>query len=905
MKRILAVIIALVMTASMTAVPVFAAGEYVNDADKAGSDFTTGVASWKIDYANEDTTALTATPITSDVSNFDAGSKRYGAVYKMKLPEAQPGKTIQNAEFRMSTYYSTGAREIRYIYKMPGNPDVDSMTVADIQTYIDTPSYGTGSYYIGSPVKGDAFYSDKTYRCGIDVTDYVNECISAGQEYMWIIALRDSAVKAYRHDCKGFETKLYYEYADAESFGVVSQIPDEAAEGVYPLADVKAVFNNDVVSAEVSVNGTLLPQSAVNISEKTVTVSYDFGLNKSVRLDIEATDISSQTISHTINFTTAEKYDFYDDSDMSGVPFVGGLETWQLNFNADAEDASALAATPITDKSNFVASKTLAALYKMEMPEIPEGKVLASAEFRVTSYYSTARPLKFAYKFPGDDYDMSDFAISDAQKYISSANLGGGEYYLTSCMEDASYASARNYRCRYDVTDYIEECIYNNQDCFWIAVTHSSSNYAYPHDSTTEYWRPKLFYTFKDAEELAVVGSEPADGAEGVYPKGVASVTFTNPITSATVSINGVGAEADNVKISGKTVSVNYDTGLNADTTITVNATDIGNNKIKYVFSFVTDSKYAYYNDSDMEDMPYTSGEGTWVLSYVSEDENTDDNIEKAASAPDRDYANFVAGQEKKAVVYKMKLPEVPEGKRIASAQLRATSWNDRQRFLAYSYKMPGDNWDMDNITVADAARIINADNLGKGANYLADCTSDASYYDGVATNRSKYDVTDYINECIRGGQEYVWFALTSAYAVKPYHHDYGSYFSTKLYYTFEDIPEQEVIIEYPKLVDYSDEDAYYELINTTVSVGKTIKGVSYMKNTTSADVELLLAVAQYNGNILVSVSFTPYTLKAGEAGSTVSYGEVTVDNDALSVKTFIWNQNLSNVTKHSGAYIK
>ena len=34
---------------------------------------------------------------------------------------------------------------------------------------------------------------------------------------------------------------------------------------------------------------------------------------------------------------------------------------------------------------------------------------------------------------------------------------------------------------------------------------------------------------------------------------------------------------------------------------------------------------------------------------------------------------NFVAGQEKKAVVYKMKLPEVPEGKRIASAQQRAT----------------------------------------------------------------------------------------------------------------------------------------------------------------------------------------------------------------------------------------
>ena len=57
------------------------------------------------------------------------------------------------------------------------------------------------------------------------------------------------------------------------------------------------------------------------------------------------------------------------------------------NYDAEAEDTTVKAATVPEAKSNFNIIKYRdAVVYKMKLPEVPEGKRVAMAEFRSTAY---------------------------------------------------------------------------------------------------------------------------------------------------------------------------------------------------------------------------------------------------------------------------------------------------------------------------------------------------------------------------------------------------------------------------------------------------------------------------------------------------------------------------------------
>lgn len=900
-KRFLAVLMAVLMTATVFAVPAFAAGEYVNDADMEGVEYTLGDASWMVNYnaAAPDTTVLTASKTTSAAANYNSGSRAYALVYKMALPDVPAGKTIANAQFRMSSYY-TSAREIRFVYKMPGNQDVDSMTIADMQKYIDGNNLGSGEYYLGAPLTGDAYYNTTDYRNRIDVTDYVMECIANGQDYMWIATTRDSAVKAYRHDYKGCEAKLYYTYADATALGVSGSNPTEGATDVYPITTASVTFTNEISSAVAYVNGEQVADDEIKVSGKTVSVTRDFGKNTAVKLDIKATDVSSQEYTHTLNFTTAANYAFYDDSDMKDVPYTLADGSWILDYSPDATDTTVIAATVMDSsaENHNVGSKVKAAVYKLALPEIPDGKEIATAEFRMSSWYNPARAMLYSYKMPGDDWNMDTITIADAQKLIDGNNLGAGENYLANCMEDASYSSDVDYRNRYEVTEYIKECIANGQSYVWIAVTRHNTIKAYRHDVKDK--EAKLYYTLQEAGLLSIKDASIENGATDVYPIGTASVTFSNPIAEAVVTINGQAADAEDVTIEDNKVLVDYDLGLGCENTIAISVTDANGKTLEYTTTFTTASKYAFYNDSDMEGIAYTTGEGTWVMNY---DADAADSTALSATVPTETNFNIIKYQD--AVVYKMKLPEVPEGKRVAMAEFRSSAWMNKQRFIPYSYKMPGDDWNMDALTIADAQNIINEYNIGYGANYLVNCSSDVSYYDGVAINRCKYDVTDYVNECIRNGQKYVWIALTQIYTIKPYMHDQEGYLGTKLFYTLEDAPEEELIIEQAKIVDVASQKSYYSSLDVKPAEGKNIKASVYVKNTTASDKDLYIAIAQYNGNKLEAVTLKPYKLTSGNTGATVYSDAIAIDGDAYTLKAFVWNKNLSDVADSKNMLLK
>ena len=189
----------------------------------------------------------------------------------------------------------------------------------------------------------------------------------------------------------------------------------------------------------------------------------------------------------------------YTDSDMINIPYTLAEETWIMSYNSSGA-ASELSATPVTDRGNFnVGQGTSAAVYKVKLPSIPGGKAIETAQFRMTTYYSTPRTMPYAYKMPGEEWNMNTLTLADARKIIAAQSLGSGENFLGNCIEGSEFADTTNYRNRYDVTDYVKEAIAKGQEYVWIAVTRHNTIKAYPHNATSDRWRPKLFYTVKDS----------------------------------------------------------------------------------------------------------------------------------------------------------------------------------------------------------------------------------------------------------------------------------------------------------------------------------------------------------------------------------------------------------------------
>ena len=293
----------------------------------------------------------------------------------------------------------------------------------------------------------------------------------------------------------------------------------------------------------------------------------------------------------------ADSIVYHDDSDMAGVSSIVATETYQLNYSGTATD---FAIKEDYDNGRPTAFKTAAALYKVAVPDIPEGKMLDMAQFRATSYSTAAKVIQHAYKLPAN-LNVSTLTVEQASAYINSSNYTGGSYYIGSCIEDSANIYEKTYRNRYDITSYLKECIAAEQDYFWIAITRDGSSVtAYDHDASAEYWKPRLFYTLSDVAALTYVGSAQG-GKTDVYPIGSANCEFSNVLQSATATMNGVEVPQSKITIAGSTVSVDYgDLGLSAACTISVTATDTYSQTASATISFTTAAKYDFWNDSDL-----------------------------------------------------------------------------------------------------------------------------------------------------------------------------------------------------------------------------------------------------------------------------------------------------------------
>ena len=558
MKKLLALMMAVLMTATLFIIPAFAAGEYLLDQDKTASDMVTkGTASWLVSYSvDADADALAARyteTIVEDTpqSNHNIGSTFDAMVYRIPVPTNLDGKVIDYAEFRMSSYYK--AKYVSYLYGIPSKVDMTTLTVGEMRNYVNYNTLGSGEYFIAnvmtdnSAYQGDTSENGGTARNRFDVSDYIADAIASGDEYVYLAAVAtNTTVKAYDYNTGTTGPKLYYTLKDAPALTIESSTIEDGATAVYPIGSASVTFSNNIKSATASINDAEVSASDITVSANTVNVKFNLGLNSATKFKISAIDITGQTITHTISFTTDSKYKYYDDSDMAGVDYILAEDSWELTYDASAADTSALAATDVVwNKTDVAGNGTKAVVYKVKLPKLPEGKTLDTAQFRATSHYTSVNPreIPYAYKMPGDDWNMATITIADAQKIINGNNLGSGNNYIGSCTKDDSYVYDKDYRNKYSVSEYVAECIANGQEYMYIALTRKTTVRAYAHDEGLSRRKAKLFYTLKDSPVVKGAKIVSAD-SEASY----ADATDIAPVKGQSIKavsymINGTDAD--------------------------------------------------------------------------------------------------------------------------------------------------------------------------------------------------------------------------------------------------------------------------------------------------------------------------------------------------------------------------
>ncbi len=538
MKKFLSLILSVMMLSGLISIPANAAGAgaYVNDSDMTGVSSTQGTASWivTIDPNSADSAALAATDMTSlSGSNQTIWAGTSVAVYSLPLPTVPAGKIITSAEFRVSSRWETEPTAIAYSYKMPGEHDMTKITIGDMQKFVPGNNLGSGEYYLAPVKTGDEYwYSTYIYRNRYDVTDYISECIEAGQTNVYIAVAHGSAVKAYRYD-KEYKAKLYYTLGDIPDFEVTQTTPANNAQNAPMSGNAVFTFSNNVKSATAKVAGS--DGAEVFVEGKTVKVPYTSEGNSLCEISVTASDKYGHETTATLKFTTER--DIID----AEVLVADSAASW-----CNGGSSRSFSGDFTTDFLSIGSDG--AAFYKLPVPEVEVGKYLSSYK------------LKLLVKLPEDTINALDeadniraYAVGDEYKFEDGLYIAGEENddlsNVTSVINDyASYKAGdiKAIETNEENTLLIEVELTSlarmSKDELVVALTLNSANGAkFASEANVLYEienNPRIKF---HSPKISLWGCELTGAGFGVYTDGESiakSVTITN----------ASGVEAEGVK---------------------------------------------------------------------------------------------------------------------------------------------------------------------------------------------------------------------------------------------------------------------------------------------------------------------------------------------------------------------
>lgn len=540
-------------------------------------------------------------------------------------------------------------------------------------------------------------------------------------------------------------------------------------------------------------------------------------------------------------------------------------------------------ASQTTTNETFVSLKQAnMIIYVLPIPETQPGKKIEKYYF---SHYTGAGSAAQYIKVPQLDINSEEFSglnLSSegiSNKISKQINKNSNK---TFCAMDSVTTEELGkviydytaYRNTVDLTTYMNECIEAGAtEYFLLGANHyGTTAYMYSPKSSRAVDRgyyTTYTYTESDADPMTIVENVPADMATGVEASGEVYFTFSNPVKEASVLVNGKASE---ISILGSKVTVNETFNQYSDYTVEIDATDKYGQSVSQTITFKTGAKFVMSGDSSQFTAVHvTSSSAPTAVSRGGSDVDLRNN-------------NFV--------LYKVKLPNVESGLIDSFKITYAENSTDARAYSSF-FKLPGEAWDLTSIKSTDDSlkHIIDSiRQVGWASEYYAQ--DSASVYDTSPTISSvplcTGDVTSYVRECLANNQTYMYLGIVSLSSAQKAHGTNSYYYNPTFTYNIID-PEFKTI-EDVKIVSSDNANGYEADGLTALAKGSSYKAITSITNKTAENMTVVIAIADYDGNTLESVSFKTVEVKSGALNQLVESDAIVAASTSNKAKAFVWN---------------
>ncbi|MBQ4629712.1 MAG: hypothetical protein IJB70_01835 [Clostridia bacterium] len=556
-----------------------------------------------------------------------------------------------------------------------------------------------------------------------------------------------------------------------------------------------------------------------------------------------------------------------DDSDYQAWYFSGS----NLGNNTTLNKASTLY------KSNIV-------IFKFPMPSMPIGKQLGPVILQFAYQTSSSNPqesCKFKImKIAGESWDFS--GINSQTEPLKSIVQNPDDYNAadSDLVQELTDTSGVK-RCFVDITSYVQECYNNGQkDFFYVGAACTSTRNIVININWSSYrgkdFGQTMLWDYEDAAPLEMQSATIEDGMEGLTTEKEVSFVFNNGIDSASLTLNG---ETAKTTVSGATVTLDTKLETFKNYTLVLNVTDVYGISETYTYELVTGGGFGSEKLSD----GYTY------------------HITASADPVAMTSKKNIDGRSSHAAVYRIPLPQILQGEALDTFVVTIFPFSQN---ASGAYKLPGDDWELTTDLNEDGAMLRYADLYPAYLNSdNAVCTAEekttANMTPELTSNivfRHTYDMTRYANECIVRGEQYLDFAVYApgstmdvwGFATENW---YSEYKATYEYTTYPTEGSREYTVA--KFAPADSEAAYDEIADATaISKSATYKAVAKVSNATAHDFDVVIAIADYEDDTLVSVKLTTVTVPAGTRDFDVVSAAIDISAVSDEAKAFVWSES-------------
>jgi len=492
-------------------------------------------------------------------------------------------------------------------------------------------------------------------------------------------------------------------------------------------------------------------------------------------------------------------------------------------------------------------------------------------------------------KLPGENYDVASFRNNTSPiaeicaDYTNRSALEKNDdgTYVDIPYEDSPIGSGVK-RYFLDITTYVND-LYNagQRDHFYVLYGIKNTQVNVVVNTTwgayiTADVDPASYHSFAPADPLEMQSATIEDGMEGLTTEKEISFVFNNGIDSATIILNGETAKRT---VKGATVTLDTKLETFKNYTLELSVTDIYGTSETYTYEFVTGGGFSSAKLSD-------------GFTY---------HITASADPVAMTSKKNIDGRSSHAAVYRIPIPRIPQGEALDTFVVTIFPFSQN---ASGAYKLPGDDWELTTDLNEDGAMLRYADLYPAYLNSgNAVCTASEKVTVDMTPELTKnkvfrhtYDMTRYANECIANGEQYLDFAVYApgstmdvwGFSVESWNTKYKA---TYEYTTYPTEGSREYTVA--KFVPADSEAAYDDIADATaISKSAAYKAVAKVSNATAHDFDVVIAIADYEDDTLVSVKLTTVTVPARTRDFDVVSAAIDVSDVSDEAKAFVWSES-------------